>query len=263
MGQDPRAIRAEIEQTRARMGDTAEALAYKADVPARMKDAVNDRIETVRGTVNDVVDSVRSTATQGGAVLGSALGAARRRASSVQMPNVHMPNVSMPNVQVPKMEMPSVQLPRPSMIAENPIGLALGALAVGLLAGLMLPTTDLERERIGPLRDDLLDRAQTAGSDAIVHGRAVVEETLQTVSARAQDAAREHARAILEGGLEPSSLVENAMQHGRQLLRETAETAVQTAQQKLQEHGRAVVDEARGSAEHDDEAAELDDELED
>ena len=249
MGQDPREIRAEIERTRARMGDTAEALAYKADVPARMKDAVNDRIETVRGTVGDVVGSVRSSMAGTGDKLGSALGEARRRANEVQIPSMQMPSL----------DMPKVDLPRPGMILENPIGLALGALALGFLAGLMLPTTDLERERIGPLRDDLLDRAQSASSDAIVHGRAIVEETVQSVAATAQDRAREHARAILDGGLDPSTLADSALQHGRELLRETAQTAVETAQQKLQEHGRAVLDEARGSAEH--EQTDLEDDL--
>lgn len=33
MGEDPAAIRQEIEQTRERMGDTVDALGYKADVP--------------------------------------------------------------------------------------------------------------------------------------------------------------------------------------------------------------------------------------
>lgn len=241
MGQDPREIRAEIEQTRARMGDTAEALAYKADVPARMKDAVNDRIETVRGTVSDVVDSVKSTVTGTGGKVGSALGEARRRAGSVHVPSVDLPDVDVRGA-----------ARRVGMAVENPLGLALGGLALGLLAGLLLPTTDLERERIGPLRDELLDRAQTAGSDAIVHGRAIVEETVQSVAASAQSAAREHARAVIDGGLEPSTLADNALQHGRELLRETAQTAMQTAQQKLQEHGRAVIDEARGTAQHGD-----------
>ena len=35
MGEDPRAIRSEIEDTRERMGDTVDALAYKADVKSR------------------------------------------------------------------------------------------------------------------------------------------------------------------------------------------------------------------------------------
>jgi len=37
MGEDPRAIRSEIEDTRERMGDTVDALAYKADVKSRAK----------------------------------------------------------------------------------------------------------------------------------------------------------------------------------------------------------------------------------
>ena len=39
MGQDPSQIRTEIEDTRVRMGDTAEALGHKADVPGRAKEA--------------------------------------------------------------------------------------------------------------------------------------------------------------------------------------------------------------------------------
>ena len=249
MGQDPREIRAEIERTRARMGDTAEALAYKADVPARMRDAVDDRVETVRGTVNDVVGSVRSTVTQTSDKLGAALDEARRRAGDVELPDVDVRDAARRSV---------------GMVAENPLGLALGALALGFLAGLMLPATGIERERIGPLRDDLLDRAQTAGNDAIVHGRAIVEETVQAVTASAQDSARAHARAVLDGGLDPSTLASTAFKHGTQLLRETAETAVQTAQQKLQEHGKAVLGDVRGTPSNNGELdPELDDELND
>ena len=54
MGKDASEIRREIEETRARMGDTVEALGYKADVPARVKDAVNERVETVRGSMAEI-----------------------------------------------------------------------------------------------------------------------------------------------------------------------------------------------------------------
>lgn len=40
MGEDPLAIRQEIEDTRVRMGETVEALAYKTDVRSRAQDAV-------------------------------------------------------------------------------------------------------------------------------------------------------------------------------------------------------------------------------
>ena len=40
MGQDPREIRQDIEQTRERMGDTVEALGHKTDVTGRAKEAM-------------------------------------------------------------------------------------------------------------------------------------------------------------------------------------------------------------------------------
>ena len=47
MGEDPAAIRQEIEQTRERMGDTVDALGYKADVPARAKDSITDKVQSL------------------------------------------------------------------------------------------------------------------------------------------------------------------------------------------------------------------------
>ena len=52
MGQDPAVIREQIEHTREHMGETVDALGYKADVPARAKDAIGSRVETLRGKVS-------------------------------------------------------------------------------------------------------------------------------------------------------------------------------------------------------------------
>jgi uncharacterized protein DUF3618 len=41
MGEDPGEIREEIEDTRARMGDTVEAIGYKTDVKSRAADKVS------------------------------------------------------------------------------------------------------------------------------------------------------------------------------------------------------------------------------
>ncbi len=43
MGQDPSDIRAEIEQTRARVGNEVDALSYKTDIPARVGDYVDEK----------------------------------------------------------------------------------------------------------------------------------------------------------------------------------------------------------------------------
>jgi hypothetical protein len=55
---EPEALRREIEQTRAELGETVEALAAKADVKARAQEAVDDVKERVHGAVDTVAYQV-------------------------------------------------------------------------------------------------------------------------------------------------------------------------------------------------------------
>jgi len=54
------------------------------------------------------------------------------------------------------------------------------ALAMGFLAGSLLPATDVERERLRPIRDKVVDRARATTSDLFEAGKAVVAETAQS-----------------------------------------------------------------------------------
>src|SRR5206468_4192918 len=54
MGQDPDAIRQQIEQTRERMGDTVDALGYRADVPARAKESISGRVDTMKSKISGI-----------------------------------------------------------------------------------------------------------------------------------------------------------------------------------------------------------------
>ena len=51
MAQDPELIRRDIEETRQHMGDTVDALAYKADVPSRTKDKFTGAVDSVKERV--------------------------------------------------------------------------------------------------------------------------------------------------------------------------------------------------------------------
>ncbi len=233
MGKDSSEIRREIEETRARMGDTVEALGYKADVPARVKDAVNERVETVKGTIGSVVDSVKETVTGavsgasgavgaasdalGGATgkVGSALGGARRSVSQTLgdttgrlQDTTSDVRSSVQNTLSNTVGSVTDKLPGPDdvryaarrgagIVQENPLGLALGALAIGFLAGLAAPITDIEREKVGPLRDDLVDRAKSVTSDALEHGKQVLQETAQAALDAAQQSAQQHGQQVL------------------------------------------------------------------
>src|SRR5918997_537851 len=112
MGQDPGQIRNDIDETRARMGDTAEALGHKADVPGRTREAISDRVESVKSTFSGAKDSVSESTPSSGDVKQGAQQAV-------------------------------------GIAKENPLGLAIGAAAVGFIAGLLVPSTRVEDEKIG------------------------------------------------------------------------------------------------------------------
>src|SRR4029450_9115608 len=61
MGQDPGVIRAEIEETRERVGDEVDALSYKTDVGAGVSDYVADKKEVVKSKFTGAKDTVSGT----------------------------------------------------------------------------------------------------------------------------------------------------------------------------------------------------------
>jgi hypothetical protein len=77
---------------------------------------------------------------------------------------------------------------------ENPLGLGIGALAVGFLAGMLTPTTRLEDERIGPMSDHVKAQAADTAQEALEHGRQVAQDTVMA----AQKSAQQHGRQMAE-----------------------------------------------------------------
>jgi ElaB/YqjD/DUF883 family membrane-anchored ribosome-binding protein len=156
MGQDPEAIRNEIEQTRERMGETVDALAYKSDVKGRAKDSVNDKVDSIKsvfvGAKDSAADATPST--------GDVKQAARRGKGIAQ---------------------------------ENPLGLAIGAAAVGFLAGLLVPTTRIEDEKIGPMADTIKDQAKETAQVALDHGKDAAQEAAQAATQAVKETGQEHA----------------------------------------------------------------------
>ena len=134
MGEDPRAIRAEIEDTRERMGDTVDALAYKADVKSRAKESVSEKVDSIKSKVTGAKDSVAGATPSGGEVKHQA----RRTVGIAQ---------------------------------ENPLGLAVGSLAVGFLAGMLVPSTRAEDEKLGPVADQVKDQIRETGQEALERGK--------------------------------------------------------------------------------------------
>jgi gas vesicle protein/phage tail protein X len=81
---------------------------------------------------------------------------------------------------------------------ENPLGLAIGAVAIGFLAGMLIPSTKVENERIGPMADQVKDQIKDTGAEALEHGKAVASETASAAVDAAKSTAQEEGQAHAE-----------------------------------------------------------------
>jgi gas vesicle protein len=172
-------LKSEIEQTREQMGETADALAYKADVPTRTREWIGEKKDAVVSTVTGATSKVTDVTPDGEQVTQS-MGRLKRLAE------------------------------------RNPLGLAIGGAAAGFIAGLLTPATRIEDERIGPMADEVKSTATEAGRDALDRGKEVLqdagESAMQTAKERASDEGDElrenlqdKAREVLSSGRETAA----------------------------------------------------------
>jgi gas vesicle protein len=173
MGQNPSDIRAEIEETRSRVGDEVDALSYKTDVSARAGDYVEEKKQAVKDKVAGAREAVTGTASRAmpsGKTVGRVKDTAER----------------------------------------NPIGLAIGAAAIGFVAGLVLPSTRVEDERMGEMSDRLVEAAKETGGDAVERGKQVVQEAAETAKESGREQGQELASNLQERVQESSSSTQEA-----------------------------------------------------
>lgn len=159
MGQDPEAIRQEIEQTRERMGDTVEALGHKADVKSRAKENISGKVETVKGRLGMASDRVSDATPDSEQVKQGA-----REAAGVAQ--------------------------------ENPLGLAIGGVAVGFLAGLLIPETSKEHEKLGPAADQAKAQVAETGREALERGKSVAQSAVRSAAETAEREGREQSQEL-------------------------------------------------------------------
>jgi gas vesicle protein len=74
---------------------------------------------------------------------------------------------------------------------ENPLGLAVGAAAVGFVAGMLIPSTRIEDEKIGPMADQVKEKARETGQEALERGKEVARQTADSAKETAQEQAGE------------------------------------------------------------------------
>jgi len=165
MGEETTRIREEIEDTRDRMGDTVDQLAHKANVPGRMKESIADKRDRLK-------DQMQGSA--------SRVGDATPDASDVKQGARQAVGVA----------------------EENPLGLAIGGVAAGFLIGMLIPSTRIEDEKVGPMADDVKQRAAETGQEALEHGKQVAQDAAQAATESAQEAAENVKQTVQESGRE-------------------------------------------------------------
>jgi ElaB/YqjD/DUF883 family membrane-anchored ribosome-binding protein len=161
MGQEPREIREEIEQTRARMGDTVEALGYKTDVKTRAREKVSGTVQAAKDKVGGV-----SEATPGREDV-------KQRARQAR-----------------------------GIAQENPIGLAIGSVAVGFLAGMLVPSTRVEDEKLGEVSDQVKEGVKETAQEVGQRGKQVAQEATRSARDAVQETGQEQAEQLRQSAQE-------------------------------------------------------------
>jgi ElaB/YqjD/DUF883 family membrane-anchored ribosome-binding protein len=183
MGHDPDAIREDIEDTRAEMSETVEAIGYKADVPSRAKDKVSETVDNVKNKVSGTATRAKE------AVVGTASRAGDAASSATSRVGEATPSGG----QVKQQAKQAVGLAQ-----ENPLGLAVGAVALGFLAGLAVPSTRVEDERLGPVADQVKDKVKETGQEALDRGKQVAQEVASSAADTAKEQTQEHGQDLAQ-----------------------------------------------------------------
>jgi len=147
------------------MGDTVDQLAHKADVPGRVKESIADK----RDRLKEQMQGTRSRVSD-----------ATPDASGVKQGARQAVGVA----------------------EENPLGLALGGVAAGFLIGMLLPSTRIEDEKVGPMADDVKQRAAETGQEALERGKQVAQDAAEAATESAQDAAQNVKQTVQESSRE-------------------------------------------------------------
>jgi ElaB/YqjD/DUF883 family membrane-anchored ribosome-binding protein len=174
MGEDPDRIRAQIERTRTEMEGTIDAIGYKADVKSRAKESLQETRDSAKESLMDTTRSVKEKLVGAKDSVSETAGGA-----------------------TPDREQVKRQARQAKGLAqENPIGLALGSVAVGFVAGLLIPSTRVEDEKLGEVSDQVVEKAKETGQEALEHGKQVAQETAQSAQETFKESAQQHGQDV-------------------------------------------------------------------
>jgi gas vesicle protein len=174
MAQDPELIRRDIEDTRQHMGDTVDALAYKADVPSRTKDKITGAVDSVKERVGGATPDS-----------GQVTDGARRAVGAAQN--------------------------NPLGLA---IGFAAAGFIAGLLApGTRVeneklgPMADQVKDQVKETGQEALERGKTVAQEAASTASEQAQQAVQEVKATTQESAQEQGSELKDSAQQSAQQV--------------------------------------------------------
>jgi hypothetical protein len=161
-------------------GRVSSALHTAGDKVSNAADTAKDAVTGAASTAKDAVVGAASTAKD--AVVGAkdrvaeTAGAARERASELSWQARERARYRARQARVGFWE----------TMEERPLALGAAAIALGVVAGLMIPSTRKEDELMGETRDRLMERAKEVGGEALEKGKQVATVAVDTLKEEAE-----------------------------------------------------------------------------
>lgn len=152
-----------VEEARQRVAADVRDVAHSADVVGRAKEKVQGRVDDAKQAVNDRIGGLRDRVSDVRDRMAQAA-----RSSSVPRGN----------------------------LTDHPLGMLIAGIGLGFLIGMLLPVSRFERDRLGPITDDMKDRIKAAGSEVTRRGGEVIKETFESARETATTSIREQSKDL-------------------------------------------------------------------
>jgi hypothetical protein len=92
---------------------------------------------------------------------------------------------------------------------QNPLGLGIAAIAAGFVVGTLVPSTNVEDEKLGEMSDQVGEKAREVGQEALERGKDVAREAVdsakETAGKKSGTAAEEMASSLRDKAQEVGS----------------------------------------------------------